>query len=288
MHIPLTGQFNRRNSPTTSSDLKIILGTHSLMHVGRPMLTRQFGRGMCRPHLSSVVRRSCRGRPTSRPSRPSHCHIIAWWWRRHNTSLAVVLPSAVDQDNASYQCKNKDHTAPDGNSRYCSSAESRRRRVARLSWRRCLLCTRRSRARCRSRSGRRSAFHLHGQVWSVKAADWRCFRRATSRATAHSRADVNRHNVRCQLGLVKRPNCILLILLAQVHVVCALDGGHIADLVRGVGIGSADDKHLSIVNHVAAHHTLGEGSGTVFVRWVWTPDPLEAGDGEDVDIIVAR
>jgi hypothetical protein len=285
MHIPLTRQLSGRNSPTTSSDLKIILWTHPLVHVWRPMLTRQFGRGMCRPHLPSVIRRSYRGRPTSRPSR---CHIIAWWWRRHNTTLAVVLSPAVDKDNASCQRKNKDHTAPDGNSRYCSSAESRRRRVARLSWRRCLLGARRSRARCRSRSGPRSAFHLHGQVWSVKAADWRCFRCATSRATAHSRADVNRYNVRCQLGLIKRPNCILFVLLAQVHVVCALDARHIADLVRGVGVGSADDKHLRVVNHVAAHHALGEGSGALFVGRIWTSDPLEAWDCENVNIIVAR
>jgi hypothetical protein len=285
MHITFARQLNRRSSPT--SNLKVILWTHPLMHVRRSMLTRQFRRGICWPRLSSVIRRSYRRRPPCRPSRPSHRHIIPRWWRRHNMTLAVVLPSFVNKNSTSRQGKNKRHTAPNGNSRYCSSAESRRW-LFRVRWRRrlfgaCLSCTRRSPC-----PGVRSPFHLHGQVWSVKSADWRCLSCATSGTSPHSRPDVNGHNVGCQLRLVQRPDCIFLVLLAQVHVVCALDNGHIADLVCGVGVCPTDDKHLCVVNYVAAHHALGERSGAVTVGWVWTSDPLEARNAKDIDIIVAR
>jgi hypothetical protein len=69
--------------------------------------------------------------------------------------------------------------------------------------------------------------------------------------------------------------------------VCALDNRHVANFVCGVGVGASYDEHLRIVDYVAAHHALGKGSGAVAVGWVWASDPLEARDGEDVDIIIA-
>lgn len=67
----------------------------------------------------------------------------------------------------------------------------------------------------------------------------------------------------------------------------ALDCRHVADFVGSVGVGASYDEHLRIVDDVAAHHALGEGSSAVLVGWVWASDPLETWDGEDVDIVIA-
>lgn len=68
---------------------------------------------------------------------------------------------------------------------------------------------------------------------------------------------------------------------------CALDCRYVADFVSGVGVGASYDEHLRIVDDVAAHHALREGSSAVLIGRVRAPDPLEAWDGQDVNIVVA-
>lgn len=65
------------------------------------------------------------------------------------------------------------------------------------------------------------------------------------------------------------------------NVVGVADGG----VVEGA---AADDEHLRVVDYVAGAHGFGEFAGDIGVGGVEAANPLEGGDGENVDVVVAN